>query len=101
MGKMAGRWSTMATSDTPMHNACNPNGRRIAISKRSRIDIYERDGRICQLCGGPVDLKLPWTDRWSATLDHIVPYSLGGADDPGNLRLAHRSCNSRRGVAAA
>lgn len=85
-------------SNTPMHKACNPRRRWIAISRRDRLAIYERDDSICQLCHGPVDLSLPWTDRWSATLDHIVPYSLGGADDPSNLRLAHRSCNSRRGV---
>lgn len=88
-------------SDSPMHNACRPSGRQIGISKRGRLEIYERDGRTCQLCGEPVDLTLPWTDRWSATLDHIVPYSLGGSDDESNLRLAHRSCNSRRGVKAA
>lgn len=88
-------------SDTPMHNACRPEGRRIAITKTMRQEIYERDGFVCQLCDGPVDLTLPWTDRWSATLDHIVPYSLGGPDDPENLRLAHRSCNSRRGVKVA
>lgn len=85
-------------SDSPMHKACNPRRRWIAISRGDRLAIYERDDSICQLCDGPVDLSLPWTDRWSATLDHIIPYSLGGADDPSNLRLAHRSCNSRRGV---
>lgn len=88
-------------SDSPTHNACKPSGRQIAISKRGRQEIYERDGSVCQLCDGPVDLTLPWTDRWSATLDHIIPYSLGGPDDPSNLRLAHRSCNSCRGAAVA
>ena len=88
-------------SDAPMHNACRPVGRQIAITKAERRRIYERDGFVCQLCDGPVDPMLPWTDRWSATLDHIVPYSLGGPDDPENLRLAHRSCNSRRGVKVA
>lgn len=85
-------------SDSPIHNACKPSGRQIAISKRRRLAIYERDGRTCQLCHTPVDIQLPWTDKWSATLDHIVPYSLGGSDEESNLRLAHRSCNSRRGA---
>lgn len=85
-------------SDQPIHNACRPSGRQIDISRKGRLEIYERDGFICQLCEGPVDLGLPFTDRWSATLDHIVPYSLGGSDDESNLRLAHRSCNSKRGA---
>lgn len=84
-------------SDSPMHNSCRPN-RQIAISKRDRLKIYMRDRLICQLCDSPVDLNLPTTDRWAATLDHIIPYSLGGSDDESNLRLAHRSCNSRRGA---
>lgn len=84
----------------PMHNACRPRGRR-SISRKVRLGVYERDGLTCQLCLRPVDLALPPADRWSATLDHIVAYSLGGSDDEDNLRLAHRSCNSRRGAMAA
>ena len=87
-------------SDSPTHNACKPAGRQIAISRRNRWAIYERDGRVCQLCDGPVDLSLAPSDRWSPTLDHIVPYSRGGSDEESNLRLAHRSCNSRRGAPA-
>lgn len=85
-------------SATPTHNACKPVGRQIAISRSARLAIYQRDGFVCQLCDTPVEMTLPWTDKWSATLDHIVPYSLGGSDSESNLRLAHRSCNSRRGA---
>jgi len=51
--------------------------------------IYERDAYRCQLCGD-------WHDL---TIDHIVPRSKGGTDDPGNLRVLCRSCNSRKGAA--
>jgi 5-methylcytosine-specific restriction endonuclease McrA len=34
----------------------------------------------------------------SATFDHLIPVSDGGTDAPVNLRLAHLSCNSRRGA---
>ena len=88
----------MVRSDAPMHNSCRPSGRQIAISKKDRLKIYMRDRLICQLCDSTVDLNLPTTDRWAATLDHIIPYSLGGSDDESNLRLTHRSCNSRRGA---
>lgn len=62
-----------------------------------RQSIYERDGSICQLCDEPVDLDLDARAAMSATLDHIVPRSLGGTNEPANLRLAHRACNSKRG----
>jgi 5-methylcytosine-specific restriction endonuclease McrA len=46
----------------------------------------------CWLCG------LPFRDpRDPMVCDHYVPTSLGGTDDPSNLRAAHASCNNRRG----
>lgn len=47
---------------------------------------YRRDG-VCHLCGQP----------GADTLDHLVPLSKGGTNDPSNLRPAHRACNSRKG----
>lgn len=63
------------------------------------IEIVERDGSDCHVCGEPVDLSLPRRSRWGATLDHVVPLVCGGTDDTSNLRLAHLACNSRRGTA--
>lgn len=66
---------------------------RLKEASRAPIDreaIFERDGWLCGICGEPVE-------RADATLDHIVPVSLGGADEPENVRLAHSLCNSRRG----
>lgn len=61
----------------------------------------------CELCGGMlVPGAMPRT-RWSATVDHVVPLSRLALDtaegrraaiDPGNLRVAHYGCNSRRGA---
>jgi hypothetical protein len=36
-------------------------------------------------------LKAP--DPWAPTIDHIVPRSLRGSNDPSNLRAAHAKCN--------
>lgn len=66
------------------------------IDADSRADIYERDEWVCQLCHEPVDPDHP-ERRHQASLDHIIPQSYGGGHDPSNLRLAHISCNSRRG----
>lgn len=69
------------------------------ISTKSRLAIYERDDWTCQLCFEPVDRDAHYQDAWSPTLDHIEPQSSSLLPDhsPGNLRTAHRWCNSVRG----
>lgn len=53
-----------------------------------RAFVIARDKGICHLCG------LPGAD----TADHLIPWSRGGTDDVHNLRAAHRTCNTKRGV---
>lgn len=67
------------------------------ITRSARLAIYERDLWMCQICSEPVDRDAHYLDGWSATLDHIIPRSLGGTNEPDQLRLAHRWCNSVRG----
>lgn len=91
---------------TPRHRKCRPEkfwANAIQISDADRRAVYERDGWECQICHEPVDRTLDPQDRMAATLDHVVPRSmtLFPDDSPTNLRLAHRSCNSRRGNRAA
>ncbi|MBL9020580.1 MAG: HNH endonuclease [Myxococcales bacterium] len=56
----------------------------------------------CHLCHESLDLDLYGpTGHFgpeTVTVDHLVPQSVGGGDEPDNLRLAHGSCNSRRGT---
>lgn len=59
--------------------------------------IYERDDWTCQLCMKPMSKLWDAHDPLAPTLDHIVPQSHGGGDDPSNLRAAHAYCNSARG----
>jgi 5-methylcytosine-specific restriction endonuclease McrA len=61
---------------------------RKPISDDLRAAIYERDGFRCIECLTDEDL----------TLDHIHPWSKGGADTYDNLRTLCRSCNSRKGA---
>ena len=63
--------------------------RRPNIPKDVRREVYLRDGFECLICGS--------SDR--LTLDHIVPFSAGGADTVDNLRTLCHSCNARRGAA--
>lgn len=59
--------------------------------------IAERDGWWCWLCGGEIDPAAPKDSPGRGTIDHLVPRSRGGGNEPGNLRLAHKRCNVRRG----
>lgn len=66
------------------------------ISKADRYAIYERDGYTCWLCAEPIDMSDGPSENWAPSLDHVIPRSRGGSDDPENLRTAHRYCNSVR-----
>lgn len=59
----------------------------MAVSKRLRFEILRRDNHTCRYCGRSApEVKL--------TVDHVVPETLGGSDDPGNLVAACADCNS-------
>ena len=75
-------------------------GRKYMLIKP--LDIFERDGWVCQICKQrvPKDKKAP--HPLSPTLDHIIPMSCEGGDHvPENVRLAHFECNWKRGVGSA
>lgn len=57
------------------------------------LDIFERDGWICQLCKKKVNKKLKHPHPMSASLDHIVPISDNGPHLKTNCQLAHLRCN--------
>lgn len=63
-------------------------------------EIFERDGWRCHLCGKPVNRKVKRTHPDGATIDHIVPISLGGVDEPANVATAHWHCNHAKKVRA-
>ena len=59
----------------------------------SVMELFNRDGGDCTICGAPIDLDLRHPDLMSATVDHVIPYAKGGAHDISNLALAHLTCN--------
>lgn len=62
------------------------------------FEIAIRDGWICHLCNGSVAPHLRGTKGGDApTIDHLIPISKGGLDTIDNVKLAHWSCNSRKG----
>lgn len=63
----------------------------------TKSQIVERDGTTCRLCLMAVDMTLAHPDPLSASVDHVLPLSLGGADAFDNVQLAHLVCNVRKG----
>lgn len=61
--------------------------KRKSISKKTRFEVFKRDGFKCQYCGECApDVILE--------VDHIDPVSKGGADEMVNYITACRSCNA-------
>ena len=81
--------------------------RKIRTVKQIYIDIkdlYVRDEGICHICGKVCDFE-DYTIRDDGTfvagnnypsIDHVIPLSKGGSHSWGNVKLAHRVCNSRK-----
>lgn len=64
--------------------------------KMSVSVLAKRDGTTCAICGEGIDMALRYPDMKRASVDHVLPYSLGGTHDPENLALAHLVCNIRK-----
>ncbi len=59
----------------------------MSVSKRTRFEVLRRDNHTCRYCGASApDVKLQ--------VDHVVPATLGGTDDPTNLVAACVDCNA-------
>lgn len=59
--------------------------------------IISRDGSDCSICGELVDMDFEYPNPMSRSVDHIIPYSLGGANELSNYALSHLLCNIRKG----
>lgn len=62
---------------------------------RKRTAALKAQRNDCWLCRKPIDYTLPWRDKMAFTADHVQPRSKGG-HLYGEIRAAHRSCNSSR-----
>lgn len=67
------------------------------VERFANTDVFERDCWRCGICNKRVRQDLLFPHPFSASLDHVVPLSLGGAHVRANVRLAHLRCNVARG----
>lgn len=63
----------------------------VTLSKRVRFGVFKRDSFACQYCGAAAP-------NVQLHVDHIVPVSEGGSDDPSNLVTACAACNFGKGA---
>ena len=60
------------------------------------VEIFERDGWVCQLCHEPIDSELRHPDPMAASLDHVVALVNGGTHTRANVQASHLTCNQRK-----
>lgn len=65
-----------------------PLGKRRTIPAETQRLVRDRDENRCVLCGSHENLHL----------DHIIPFSQGGGNQPENLRVLCQTCNLKKGA---
>jgi hypothetical protein len=65
------------------------------ISKEVRAYVLDRNGFTCQMCGAVAGEAHPYdpTRKTRLHIGHIIDKSIGGTDDPANLRALCSICN--------
>ena len=86
-----------------IRNQSGDNGYRRAIrygrlvERFSKIEIFQRDNWVCQLCFTRIDRSAKCPSPLSASIDHKIPLSLPGGDHTrANTQCAHLICNLRK-----
>ncbi|WP_292226797.1 HNH endonuclease [Brevundimonas sp.] len=66
-----------------------------AISKETRAFVLDRNGFTCQQCGAVAGEPHPYDPGRKTRLHigHVIDKSMGGSDEPGNLRALCSVCN--------
>ncbi|MER6098344.1 HNH endonuclease signature motif containing protein [Streptomyces sp. NPDC001728] len=83
------------------HQGMRKMWRRLGVPKGdvplvSRSYLADRDGLKCHLCARKLSLVTKRPNPGYASIDHVIPLSVGGTNDLANLRLAHLVCNLRK-----
>lgn len=99
---------TRCNADIDLFDVSSKSGRKRRVDsilcgacRRSRylrhgvsvMELFNRDGADCSLCGEVIDMAVRHPDRMCPTVDHVLPVSRGGSHDESNLALAHLTCN--------
>lgn len=87
------RWCSKECANRHWGNVRARQRGQLSEARYTDLEIFERDKWICHLCKKKVRRDVPRTDPEGATIDHLVPISLGGLDEPANVACSHWKCN--------
>ncbi len=83
------RQRTLEHAHAAMHRAGTAAvPRRQPIPREVRLAVWRHDGGRCVECGSEFDLQY----------DHVIPFSMGGANTAANLQLMCAGCNRAKGA---
>lgn len=86
----------IAGSDEVAIRSTNELPGEISVSKRKCAGYKKykhrlfKKSKLCALCKKSVTFE-------EASVDHIIPISKGGANNPNNYQLSHKECNLKKG----
>lgn len=86
-----------ATSNENRKRNAIHRGASSVIGKVNLFEVAERDKWTCGICYKNIDMNLKFPHRMSASIDHVIPVSIGGVHSIANVQLAHLSCNASKG----
>lgn len=55
--------------------------------------MFELADGLCHICG----MRIRAAEKWD--IEHVIPLALGGADNPPNMRPAHKACHAPKTAA--
>lgn len=118
------RWGGKFSLMAPSGPVSTTERRSRAVSDKTRAAVFVRDGFSCTYCGGrtiPRCILVAISDVFpeafayhpnykrgaihpafwvlAPEVDHALPLSQGGTDDPDNLTTLHTVCNARKSAA--
>jgi hypothetical protein len=79
------RFATLMHATTRLERLAKLRAKKLPPSLRRLIRTRDQD--ICRYCGQPQVI---------IHIDHVIPQSKGGSDDPGNLVVSCGPCNGRK-----
>lgn len=93
--------TALCSDDLKKHGKRRGKQKRRALLKSATVEsfldveIFRRDGWLCQLCGAPTpEGKIGTNHSRAPTIDHIVALVNGGMHSRANVQCACRICNS-------
>lgn len=87
------RWCSKTCANRHWGNVRARQRGQLSEARYTDLEIFERDGWRCHLCRKLVNRDVPRLHLDGATIDHLIPTSLGGVDEPSNVATAHWKCN--------